>query len=209
MNHPSFLSLDRLALGAPVDADLHQHVAGCQVCREHVAKTRAPVSPPSWLSTVTAPPPRRSYLPLAALAAGLAAIVAVSAHTPEPRLSAKGLPAVTVWVKRGEHVIPWTSEGPVREGDALRLEVAPGDYRYVTVLEQDATGQRTLFETHVSPEGKPTMTPAWEFDGEGQGPHLVVLLSRAPLSEAGARSAVGRRDREIWTIDEVLPKEAP
>jgi hypothetical protein len=99
--HPSRLALDRLALGEPT-AELEAHAQGCADCQAHLTAVRAQLPLPQWVREAAAPPARRLRWWPAVLAAGLASVVVVALVRPAaPQTTAKGLPAVSVWVKSG------------------------------------------------------------------------------------------------------------
>lgn len=207
MTHPSRLALDRLALGE-ADPALEQHLAACPDCRAHLAAVCARPPMPAWLHEA---PQRRTWWRPLAFAGALAAVALVVVLRPAPPdpTTPKGLPAVTVWLKRGDVVSTWDGVSPVRGGDSLRLEAVPAGYAYVTVVATGDGGPTTLFAAKLDPHGKPTLTPAWQLDAQGASEHLAVLFTRAPVDDTHLSTLLSRRDDNAWCIHEVLPKEVP
>ncbi len=209
MNHPSRLALDRLALaqGAP-PAELRSHVETCEACRAHLAAVQVELPRPAWLDGVASRPPRWR-LPVIALAGALAASLVIVISLPRPDAVAKGNPALTVWIKHGEQVTPWSS-GPVRAGDAVRLEVAPSGFSHVLVAQVPASGApRVLYEARLERTRPTVLTPAWTVDAEGAEEHLAVLLSHHALADDEVTARLGRRDAEFWSFEYRLQKEHP
>lgn len=171
-SHPSFLALERRALGVP-DREVDEHLAACARCRAHVATVSAdpgPVPhsltsrarrrrPPSWLIGVGA----------LALAASVLLSIGHPAD-PEPWLATKGSAAVVVWTRRGDDVERWNGR-PLHPGDAIRLEVRGA--RRVRVRSE--AGQ-LLYDGEVPSDA--VLPVSWTVDG-APGPEriLVELLS--------------------------------
>jgi hypothetical protein len=212
MNHPSRLAVDRFALGLP-SPEVEAHLAACPECRAHLAAVGARLPVPGWVRSSAGP----RWAPRSPLVAGFVALAAAMAvlllrtgtTTSEPATTAKGPPAVTIWLKRGAAVAAWDQKSPLRPGDSIRIEAAPAGFGYVTVVSTADSAVKTLFTQALNGSGRPVLTPAWELDARGTEEHLAVLFTQAPVDEAGAGALLGRRDAEAWCLHEVLPKESP
>lgn len=209
MTHPSHLALDRHALGDH-SADVARHLESCGDCRGHVAAVQVTLPRPAWLDGVDRKAPRWRW-PALALGAALATSLVIAVRTAAPAdddaVRAKGTPAATLWLKRGEQVTPW-KDGPLREGDAIRLEVAPAGFSHLAVVSLGPT-PKVLFATRPAPDGRTALTPAWTLDAEGTEEHLLLVLSREALTDEAAAHALGRRDADVFTIEYRLPRERP
>lgn len=184
-DHPSPLALDRLALGGGTP-DTAAHVERCGPCRAYVAEIRGDPGPmPANLRRRGA----RSRVWLAPVALAAAVLLAVLVPR-EPYVGTKGrVPQVEVWTRRGERVDRWDG-APLHPGDALRLRVDPGGYRFVTVRSGDAL----LYEGPV--DGRTALPASWRLDAAPGPERLQIELSDGePLPD--------------WTATLVLPKEIP
>jgi hypothetical protein len=187
--HPSFLTLDRHALGESTPA-VSSHVAGCLTCRAHVdaVMVAAPI-PARVLEVRPAPAPRwlelrwlQVLVPLVATA-GLA-VVLINRPPPDD-VRAKGSPTAVAWVKRGDEVSAWTG-APLVPGDAVRFQVVLEHFTRVTVI--DATSKSVLYEAVVTKE---TTTPAWTLDAAPGGDVVWVVLSNEAVTPAIVDSCDG------------------
>lgn len=207
MNHPSHLALDRFALGdAP--ADVARHVETCEACQGHVAAAQVALPRPAWLDDVARPRPARWRLGVLALAGGLAVVLAVVARPggAGDEVRSKGVPAATVWLKRGDRVSAWQG-APLKAGDSIRLEVAPAGFAHLTVVQLEPS-PHILYAASPGAAGT-TLTPAWTLVGEGVEERLAIILSRQPLGEDALTPALARRDDEAYTLEVRLPREQP
>lgn len=222
-SHPSFLELDRSALGqgAPATAE---HVRGCPRCQAHLRKLEEPLALPAWARELGRPEPARrpNFWVLAlfggAAAAGAAAVLLLSPARPRPRdialhgtlVAAKGSPAVALYVKRGEQVSLWDGHAPVQAGDRLQLEVSGEGFSQLLIATPGGFAQ-PMFAGALD-ASRPMLVPkSWRVD-ESPGPEtLDVVLSAAALSvdEASAAVVSHRRDAQVWTTELTLPKSAP
>ncbi|MDP1916901.1 MAG: hypothetical protein Q8L14_11670 [Myxococcales bacterium] len=190
--HPSFLALDRHALGEPT-ADVILHVAGCLTCRAHVeaVMVAAPI-PARVLELRQAPAPRWWRAPWLRLAVPLYLVLAIpfaaathwavgryvaKQHT-RTAFTVKGAPTAAAWVKRGDTVTLWRGE-PLGPGDAVRFQVVLEHFTRVTVI--DATSKTVLYEAAVTKE---TTTPAWTLDAAPGGDVVWVVLSNEAVTPA-------------------------
>lgn len=197
--HPSFLALDRHALGEPT-ADVILHVAGCAECRAHVeaARVASPI-PAQLLDLVPTPVPRfrwwrspwvRRGIPLAiacAIPIYVGAYVGVGqyvakrerpVHRRPPVVDVKGAPTAAAWVKHGDTVTLWRGT-PLEPGDAVRFQVVLEHFTRVTVI--DATSKTVLYEAVVTKEAT---TPAWTLDASPGGDVVWVVLSNEAVTPA-------------------------
>lgn len=197
--HPSFLALDRHALGEPT-ADVILHVAQCAECRAHVeaARVASPI-PARVLELVPTPVPRirwwrspwvRRGIPLAIACAipiavvgsvGVGQYVARREHLVQRHpsvVNVKGTPTAVAWVKHGDTVTLWRGT-PLEPGDAVRFQVVMEHFTRLTVV--DATSKSVLYEAVVTKE---TTTPAWTLDGSPGGDVVWVVLSNEAVTPA-------------------------
>ena len=156
--HPSYLELDRIALGAAMP-DTAAHASACATCRAYVdalaASAGAPI--PSWVRAPgkarVAP---RDWLRAAAarrLGVGFALLACVAvawgvrrpmqrAGAPSaaaPYVGAKGAapqsgPALWLYVSDGRNVRLWNGQDPVAPGDVLRLKIRGAGFNNVSVF---------------------------------------------------------------------------
>lgn len=206
--HPSFLELDRLALGDGTVAARH-HLESCVDCRGYVGRLGLAPPIPAWVRGLPRERPRARWRVLWALpaVASLAALALFVLPREEMAVRSKGAPAVVLYIKHGEKVTPWDGHRSVATGDLLRLEVAPGSFGYVTVYTgHDA---RQVLYAGALTEAKPVLLPAgWEVDASPQAEILHVALSRGPLLAAdAARLEAPVRDADLWRLDLTVPKQ--
>jgi hypothetical protein len=219
--HPSFLELDRAALGLRSPA-LEQHLQGCAECGAYLARVTRAEPIPAW---VQAPRPdrRRAWprwgWPVLATAALASVLLVVLPGTP-PRegsgyVAPKSAPAVAVYIKRGDQVFLWDGQAPLVPEDRIRLQVASETHRYVTVAARSEGGAAewtVLYEGALSTDAPETALPAsWRVDAAGGEEVLRVLFSTEPLSEARAAELfpAAPRTETLWTTELRLPKSPP
>lgn len=187
--HPSFLTLDRHALGEPTPV-VTSHLTTCAACRAHVeaVMVAAPV-PARVLELRPTPAPRwfelrwlQVLVPLVATA--VLAVVLIN-RTPDDDVRAKGSPTAVAWVKRGDDVSAWNG-APLVPGDAVRFQVVLEHFTRVTVI--DATSKTVLYEAVVTKE---TTTPAWTLDATPGGDVVWVVLSNEAVTPAIVDSCDG------------------
>lgn len=185
--HPSFLALDRHALGASTP-EVATHVGACSVCRAHLDAVSVPSPiPPRVLELRSSMPwwRERWFQVLLPLAAGLLIIVALINRTPSDEVRAKGTPTAIAWVKRGDDVSQWKG-APLAVGDSVRFQVAPEGLSRVTVI--DGTTKTVLYEALVK---ETTTTPAWTLDGTPGGDVVWVVLSNDVVTPSIIESCEG------------------
>lgn len=177
--HPSFLALDRHALGASMP-EVAAHVGACSVCRAHLDALSVPAPLPPRVLELRPPAPwwkQRWLQVLLPVAAALLIIVLIN-RAPGDEVRAKGTPTAIAWVKRGDEVSVWKG-APLAVGDSVRFQVAPEGLSRVTVI--DGTTKTVLYEALVK---ETTTTPAWTLDGTPGGDVVWVVLSNDVVTPA-------------------------
>jgi hypothetical protein len=214
--HPSMLQLDAVSLGAG-EPSVVAHVQGCSRCAAHIGRTQQDLPVPAWVREIDGTPRRASDSSwlfrssvLAALALFVAGGVLVRAKYQADEQSdrgAKGMPSITVYIKRDGVVSLWDGQAPVQPGDALQLKVAAGGYSRVTVA---ALQDGTLTELYAgSAAGEGLLPRSWTVDEAPDPEVLLVAFSRSPLTKAGQEAALATlpRTREIWATRLQLVKK--
>jgi hypothetical protein len=220
--HPSFLELDRAALGqgAPLTAD---HVKGCPRCQAHLKTLEEPIAVPAWATALRRPQPERkpSWWALvllgAAAAAGATAVFLFSPTRPHPHdlatptvgtlVAAKGSPSVAIYLLRDERISLWDGHTPIQPGDRIELQVSGEGLDHVLVATPGGFA-RPLFSADIDPKQQVLLPQSWLVDDSPGAEGLVVVMSASQLSadEASAAVAVHRRDARVWTTELTLPK---
>jgi hypothetical protein len=231
--HPSFLALDRAALGSRT-AGISEHLADCARCRLHVERIADPGPAPALgrLPREVPRPVRRrprmawfNGLTAAAAAAVLLLVVLVGRERPEmdptepvrarpPADTAhdtvKGGRAVGVYVLRGRHTFLWNGTEPVIPGDTIRLKLVPDGMTQVHVFSPGSSAAELtlLHRATIAPDRDALLDAAWKVDGAGDREVLIVLLSSRPLSLARAQDAArtGGMGDTLWVARLILPK---
>lgn len=203
MTHPSFLALDRLALGGGVPED-RQHADGCAQCGAYLARLEAPAPVPDAVRALARP--RWARWAVGGLATAVAtslAVAAVVAQQPAEEVRRKGSPVASVFIRRGEAVMRWDGVAAVRAGDALRLEVQPEGFARLMVLE----GATPLFDGAVEAP-RHALPLSWRVDDAPAAVELRLVFSRAPLTADQALDewARGTRSAETWVTTLRLPR---
>lgn len=177
--HPSFLALDRHALGASTP-EIASHVGACSVCRAHLDALLVASPIPPRVLELRAPTPwwRERWLQVLVPVAAAALIIVLISRTPADAVRAKGTPTAIAWVKRGDEVSQWKG-APLAVGDSVRFQVAPEGLSRVTVI--DGTTKSVLYEALVK---ETTTTPAWTLDGTPGGEVVWVVLSNDVVTPA-------------------------
>jgi hypothetical protein len=219
-NHPSFLALDRAALGSS-SVELRAHIERCEACRAYVESlTEAP--PVSSLPELRRRAQRqtqrlyRAWWAFAPLAAAACALLFFGLRPRDDRtegssgyVGAKGFASVWIYVKHGPRTELWDGKRPLSAGDQLRLKVDPGDYSQVAVysLKQQDAPER-LYAGTATPGVTSTLPDAWELDAEPGAERLVVVLSHAPVTPSWPEWWDGDAGSGVLVLRFELPKVA-
>jgi hypothetical protein len=213
--HPSYLELDRFALGANQEPSTQDHVRDCETCRQHVERVCRAGVVPEWVADVAIERKRsfrwrlkqRTALTVCAggLVAAFVALLVAMPLTPETAgIAAKGTPAVGVYVKRNDRVFLWDGRASLEAGDFVRLKVAPSGYEYLTVMAFEARAGSAswtiLFETSVEPTGETVLPGAWEIDDSRHREEMLIVFSVAPLAPAITANALLDRNADVSGI---------
>jgi hypothetical protein len=207
-SHPSYLELDRFALGAPGVLATAAHVGACERCRRHVETLReAPAIPPGLRDRISSPPTETAVHRWLAWfrgprigAVGLAGALAVAAliwiarepHAPVVGYDGiKGLPSVWIYVKRDNELVLWDGERPLEARDRLRLKIDPQDLTHVDVFSSEEAGGAgalaPIYDGRLQPGTVTTLPAAWQLDGSNPRESLIVVLSRGGVSASAAQ----------------------
>jgi hypothetical protein len=220
-SHPSFLELDRTALGQGAPETV-AHAKSCERCQAHLRKLEAPVAVPAWARELGQPKPARqpNWWTLAlfgAAAAGAAAVfllfpapVSQQPSLPGSLVASKGTPAVALYVKRGEQVTLWDGHAPVQAGDRLQIEVAGEGFSQLLIATPGGFA-KPLFQGALDAKHSTLVPQSWRVD-QSPGPEtLDIVISVGALSaeEASAAVSAHRRDAKVWTTELTLPKATP
>jgi hypothetical protein len=201
--HPSYLELDKLAVGAGSEL-ARQHVAACKECTAHVERVQAPAPLPEWVRNpqgVRAGARAWIWSWQAAVAGVCAvALIAVGVGTltngTGPAHQAYqvkgGTPGLAIFVKRGETVEAWDGHRSIRTGDSLRLQVAPEGFAHITVDSPSSPGA-PLFDGPLS-AATDFLPVSWRVDDQQGDEILEITLSGPGLPP--------------WHSRMVLPKNA-
>lgn len=186
--HPSFLTLDRHALGE-ASPTVASHLTTCAGCRAHVEAVMVATPIPARVLELRQTAPRwwelrwlQVLVPLVATA--VLAVVLIN-RAPADDVRAKGSPTAAAWVKHGDTVTLWRG-APLEPGDAVRFQVVMEHFTRVTVV--DATAKSVLYEAVVTKE---TTTPAWTLDASPGGDVVWVVLSNEAVTPAIVESCDG------------------
>lgn len=224
ISHPSYLALDRAALGTP-SVEVARHLEGCAECRAYVEALAEP-APASGFVRVQqrVDAERRSklrsaftLLPLLAAAAGVLLFVALR---PQPELPAgpreeapyigtKGFTSVWIYVKHGSSSELWDGKRALFAGDRLRLKLDPGRFRHVAVYSvKNADEPSLLYQGNVRPGQSVTLPDAWEVDAEPGAERLLVAFSDAALAPVWPDWLQGKAAPGVMLLPFVLPKSS-
>ncbi len=223
--HPSYLELDRLALGEPPDERLREHVASCARCKAHLENARRAGPVPAWVGNLDRRAPRRArtrwlWAGGFASAAAAAALLVVFTRTTTNEsgsgyTTVKGSASVAVHIKRGNRVSLWDGHSRVMPADALRLEVVPDGHRYVAVFaERVVDGNVRHAELYAGPlpdsDDATVLPKAWKVDAEPGPETIIVVMSNAPVSEDELRQGTRQLLRKgAWVRRLTFEKEVP
>ncbi len=215
--HPSFLALDRAALGSRTD-HVSRHLAGCERCRAHVQRIAEPGPAPATARArpqLLRPaargwPARRAWLGGLTVAAAAAIVLValigrhqgerVAQSDPPPATgderfdTAKGGRAVGVYILRGRHTFLWNGSESIAPGDTLRLKLVPDGMSQVHVFSGGGGARgvgepQLLHRADLAPDRDVLLDTAWRVDETGEREVLVVVLSRTKISLAAAQAA--------------------
>ncbi len=207
--HPSFLELDRHALGVSA-AGVAAHVATCEACQAHLRLVEpggAAADVPAWALAQRRRPPRlRWSVSFAAAAAACALVLWLAVgHRGGGGIETKGGPELWLYVKRGERVDLWNGTDPVRPGDRLRLKLQPDRYRHISVFG----GAGRLYDAPLV-SGQLTSLPfSWEVDAQPGDETLVVILGPESVAPEEVADVLARGDAaRYWSRRLVLAKAA-
>ncbi len=221
--HPSFLELDRLALGLGDDKS-RKHVAICEACDAHLRRLAQAESLPASLGELAAHPApepwwrrllRPSWLVPAAMATcAILLLLPTSQVAPVPAgangVRAKGTPTFALYVKSAGSVRLWDGSSPIHPGDSLRLKLVPAGFGFVTVASPGVS-PTVLYQAPVYPDAEELLPFSFRADEQPGPERLVILFSHEALSDAELRSMLTTpvRDQRGWTISLEIPTEVP
>jgi hypothetical protein len=214
--HPSFLALDRHALGE-ASPEVAAHAATCGECAAYLAAAGPSTAPvPAWARDAGARRPWFAWSGLRAFTLAVATVVLVVGLVrhrgdEESYVGTKGTPGAWLFVKRGADVHAWDGREPVAPGDRLRLKVQGAGFAHVSVFEAVATppGWERLYDGALGAQAV-SLPSAWEVDERPGAETLVVVLAKdavAPADVAGLAARGG--DEQHWLRRFVLEKRAP
>lgn len=198
IEHPSFLQLDRHALGANLPG-VAEHISSCEVCAKYVESLAPRAEAPAWAIGSTARP--RRWWPAALAASILAAALYFGTGYPPPYVGLKGAPNVFVYVKRGEEIARW-SGAAIRAGDALRLGVDGAGFDHVAVL---AGEEKQLVHRGPLERGEVLLPFSLVVDEFGDLESITVVLGKRPLAD----DELSRAGDDLQRIELRLEKERP
>jgi hypothetical protein len=216
--HPSYLELDRLALGAPAAPETAAHVAACDRCRAHLdGLGQAPALPAALRerasSTARLAWWRGRLLATTGLAMAVVALVVwkstLRLDVPDAPPSvapaadgSKGLPSVWIYVKHDGELALWDGHRPLAAGDRLRFKIDPQDLTHVDVFTRDEGGARAMvpvFGGDLAAGAITTLPGAWQLDASAGRQSLIVVLSKRAISaREAARFVDGGAPAGIW-----------
>lgn len=220
-DHPSFLALDRAALGG-TSPGLDQHLDSCAQCRDYIESLDEPPTASGLVDVRRTLEQRRktmsrlwAVVPMVAVACGLVLFVLHPQpelpHTlpaqPPPYVAAKGFVSVWIYVKHGTNTELWDGTKPLFVGDQLRLKVDPGRFRRVEVYSVKPPGAPTLlYAGSVVPGQSATLPEAWEVDAEPGAERLVVTFSSEAVKPAWPDWLQGKVQPGVSVLPFTLPK---
>lgn len=209
MTHPSYLELDRHALGVGSE-ELRSHIASCGRCGAHVAQLQVDGALPAWAHEPTRkqaaverwPRFRVRWLGGLALAGAATAAVAIvgvrDIPAPPAYVAAKGMPTVAIYVLRDGSTALWNGTDALRPGDRIRLKVAPEGYGWLAVSALDSRGDRhPLHEARIAADGDYLLPESWRIDDAPGPERLHIALDRRRVDPSKA----------VWSTTLELPKE--
>ena len=220
--HPSYLALDRAALGSP-SSEVTEHLADCENCQQYVAGLRDAPQP-----ALVAPLRARVEQALhyrqktrrlrwvggtSTLLAAAGLLLVIGRSMPpvldqsSSYVGAKGLSSVWIYVKRGAATKLWDGKQALVGGDRLRIKVDPAGYRRVEVYSvTNRNAPELLYAGSVAPTHSVTLPDAWEIDSEPGAERLMVVFSNAPVKPNWSHWLRGAVEPGIVVLPFVLPK---
>jgi|GEM_PF-1553906 len=220
--HPSYLALDRAALGSP-SSEVTEHLADCEDCQQYVAGLRDAPQPalvaPLRARIEQAFHDRQKKRRLRWIgatstllaAAGVLLVIGRAkppvVDQPSSYVGAKGLSSVWIYVKRGSATRLWDGKQAVAGGDRLRIKVDPAGYRRVEVYSvTNGNAPELLYAGSVAPTHSVTLPDAWEIDSEPGEERLMVVFSNGPVKPNWSHWLRGEVEPGIVVLPFVLPK---
>lgn len=216
--HPSYLQLDRAALGDP-SQELRAHLTDCSECRAYLEGLSDP-PPESGLLELRrkVEQSRRAKLrkwwalvPAAAAAVGLLFVGlnggSRRAVGEQPYIGAKGFASVWIYVKHGTRTQLWDGKRALFVGDQLRLKVDPGQFQRLEVYStSNLAAPERLYAGEVSPGQSVTLPDAWELDDEPGPERLAVVLSHEVVVPSWPDWLAGKVQADVVVLPFELPK---
>jgi hypothetical protein len=118
----------------------------------------------------------------------------------EPAVSAKGGPALHLYVRRGDRVFAAQPRVVLAPGDSVRFVVEPGGHRYLLVVSIDGAGKVSVYHPFEGAASAPLASaPRVELPesivlDRAPGPERIfALFSDAPLSAAAVGQQLQQR----------------
>ena len=214
--HPSYLELDRFALGGGSSAT-RSHAENCPRCGVHLSRLAEPGPMPAWATRIEQRGgarwaawlrlPRLVALATVGAASAAALVVAVGPKRPPAYDGVKGSPSVALYVRHQGRVALWDGHAAVETGDGVRLKLSSQGFSHVAVATIDGPELTELYIGRLS-DGETLLPASWTVDEDAGTEHLAVVFSRRPVSRLELRSAVQAqlRNGEIWATTLEIPK---
>jgi hypothetical protein len=205
--HPSYLQLDQLWLGAR-DAAVAGHAQQCAQCRAHLGRLEQPVAIPRWVRELPGQRTawRRPFFMLAgAIACAAAIAIAVWPRTVEEELTPKGSPSFAIYFKRDGDVKLWDGAMPLRAGDSLQLKLRGEGFTRVSIASMEKDGPREIYQGEVSEE--PTLLPQ-AFGLDAAPTTLLIVFAHSKIEAKSLKSIAENplRTKGVWATELVLTK---
>ena len=220
--HPSYLTLDRAALGGS-SSGVIEHLASCEECQRYVAAlgdappaaAKAPIR-----AGIARAHQRRQKVSRFRWLAGASVVLAAACvlllvgrtkppvvEEPASYVGEKGFSSVWIYVKRGSATKLWDGKQAIAGGDRLRIKVDPAGYRRVEVYSvKDPNAPELLYSGSVAPTQSVTLPDAWEIDSEPGAERLMVVFSNQPIKPNWGRWLRGQVEPGVVVLPFVLPK---
>jgi hypothetical protein len=216
---PSHLVLARISAGGLPSPE---HVRTCPRCSSALGRLQAPVATPEWARALAQSNPSASgvrwrwWAAASVVAVAAVALLVLPQRLPiesftESSITAKGIPSVAVYLKRGASVSLWDGQRPLHPGDRIRLKVMPESFGEVAVVALGPGGPNVLHRGSIPPGEESFLPTSWRV-GETPVPNrLAVVFSLSPLGEAELLEALRaeRRSDSVWTTSFALSPSSP